>query len=241
MPKRIVDGEALWGSSKIASLPVWAKAELANLIPLALANGVFECDVRSVWSRVYSFNRPEVTPDQVSQILGALEKAQLIHRFKDKNGKFWGYFIGIHKPGRLPPPSRMDSKHVTCGPEPPQRLVRQWLANGSLGLGLGSGSGFGSGKSLNPPIVPPAGGQEPKSTTPTPTKKQYVDWQRQIIEIECGNRSRILRQGDWDSLQGSRAEDVLARIRARGFVARIVPKEEVDSWQTKPKTEMATA
>jgi hypothetical protein len=146
MPKRIIDGEALWGSSKIASLPHWAKAEYANWLPLALANGVFECDVRSIWARVYSFNRPEVTPDQVAQILGAFEKTRLIHKFFDKNGKIWGYFIGIHKEGRLPSPSRINRKEQVCGPEPPKRFLKVYVRNASEGSGSGSGSGSGERK-----------------------------------------------------------------------------------------------
>lgn len=148
MPKRIVDGEALWGSAKIARLAPWAKAEYANLLPLALANGVFECDPRQIWARVYSFNRPEMTPDQVSQVLAQFEKAGLIGRWKDENGKFWGFFIGIDKEGRLPPKSRISRKHGACGPEPPQHLARRWLANGLTGRGRGSG--FGSGREEKP-------------------------------------------------------------------------------------------
>jgi hypothetical protein len=146
MPKRIVDGEALWGSSKIAQLPVWAKAEYANLLPLAGANGTFECDARQIWARVYSFNRPEMTPDQVAQILSAFEKVGLLGRWKEKNGRICGYFIGIHKPGRLPPKSRSDSKHWACGPSLPQHLANRWVSNGSLGLGLGLGLGSGIGE-----------------------------------------------------------------------------------------------
>lgn len=40
MPKRIVDGEGLWRSDKLSEVtPAWIKAEYANLVPLALANG----------------------------------------------------------------------------------------------------------------------------------------------------------------------------------------------------------
>jgi hypothetical protein len=150
MPKRIVDGEALWGSAKIAQLPVWAKAEYANLLPLALANGVFECDARQIWARVYSFNRPEMTPDQVTQVLNNFEKAGLIGRWKDENGKIWGFFIGIDKEGRLPPQSRINRKHGACGPEPPKHLARRWLANGFTGRGRGSGFGSGLGRDERP-------------------------------------------------------------------------------------------
>jgi hypothetical protein len=59
MPKRVVDGEAVWRSDKIASLSEsWMRPEFANLIPLALANGSFECSPRLIWSQVYAYNRP---------------------------------------------------------------------------------------------------------------------------------------------------------------------------------------
>lgn len=51
MPKRIVDGEGLWRSDKLAEVtPAWIKAEYANLVPLALANGSFEANPRRIWS-----------------------------------------------------------------------------------------------------------------------------------------------------------------------------------------------
>jgi hypothetical protein len=48
-----------------------------------------------------------------------------------------------------------------------------------------------------------------------------------------GSKKRLLSSRDWEALQGSRADSVLNRIRSRGFVARIVPPEEVESWQNK--------
>ena len=43
MPKRVVDGEAVWTSRKLKMIePEWVRGEYTNLLPLALANGVFE-------------------------------------------------------------------------------------------------------------------------------------------------------------------------------------------------------
>jgi hypothetical protein len=43
LPKRVVDGEAMWGSRKIASVePIRARVEYSWWLPLAGANGVFE-------------------------------------------------------------------------------------------------------------------------------------------------------------------------------------------------------
>ena len=68
MPKRILDGESLWGSGKLARVePPAFRAEFANLLPLALANGVFEANPRLIWSRVYAFNRPDVSLETVEK------------------------------------------------------------------------------------------------------------------------------------------------------------------------------
>jgi hypothetical protein len=84
MPKRVLDGEALWRSDKLARVqPASFRAEFANLLPLALANGVFEANARRVWSTVYSYNRPEVTVEGVEQILAEFERVGLLLRWTD--------------------------------------------------------------------------------------------------------------------------------------------------------------
>jgi hypothetical protein len=165
MPKRIVDGEGLWRSDKLGQIQAaWIKAEYANLVPLALANGSFEANPRRIWSTVYSYNRPEITLEQVEQILAELERVKLLFRWSDgPSGKEWGYFIGIEKPGRLPAPSRLRQGHEILGQQPPKELLQKFLLgsgtngqpvatqpvpNGSIGFGscfgLGSGKGDGS-------------------------------------------------------------------------------------------------
>lgn len=161
MPKRIIDGEGLWRSDKVAEInPEWIKAEYANLVPLALANGTFEANPRRIWSTVYSYNRSEITLKQVEEVLAEFERVKLLFRWTDvSTGKQWGYFVGIEKPGRLPAPSRLRQGHEILGPEPPRELLRKFLShetigqpvasqpvpNGSIGFGSGSGSGSGSG------------------------------------------------------------------------------------------------
>ena len=83
MPKRVIDGEGLWRSDKLAQIePAWIRAEFANLIPLALANGSLECNPRLIWSRVYTYNRPEITLEQVEKhILAELERVKLLFRW----------------------------------------------------------------------------------------------------------------------------------------------------------------
>ncbi len=73
-------------------------------------------------------------------------------------GKQWGYWVGIGKPGRLPPASRR-GEHEVLGAEPPKAALHAFLSgetnsqptasqtvvNGCLGFGFGFGFGFGSG------------------------------------------------------------------------------------------------
>lgn len=104
MPKRIIDGEALWLSDKIRALPVKFRPEFATILPLSLADGAFECDIKRLWSKVYAYNRPEISLQFVRRMLDAFERVGLISR-GTYDGRIWGYFIGIEKPGRLPSPS----------------------------------------------------------------------------------------------------------------------------------------
>jgi hypothetical protein len=162
VPKRVLDGEALWLSDKLRKLSEKIRPEFANLIPLALANGSFECDPRKIWSRVYSYNRPDVTVQFVEQMLDEFESAKILFRWKDGHGVTWGYWIGIDKPGRLP--SGTDQKHGAKGATVPQDALKSFLSDlvatspvneesaashipvsDRSGFGSGSGSGLGSG------------------------------------------------------------------------------------------------
>jgi hypothetical protein len=172
MHKRIVDGDGIWQSDKIAQVqPPAFRAEFANLIPLATANGTFEVEPRRIWATVYSFNRPDITPEDTNRILDEFERVKLLFRWTEAStGKRWGYWVGIEKAGRLPAESRRGT-HEAIGPEPPkdqlqaflghsaETLVEDQLANGNhaeangqpdgtglcLGLGVGLASGKGSG------------------------------------------------------------------------------------------------
>jgi hypothetical protein len=101
MPARMVDGDALWRSDKLAQVqPPSYRGEYANLIPLALADGTFECNPRRVWADVYSYNRSDITVETVEKILNEFEKVGLLRRTKDELGKIWGFWNGIES--RLP-------------------------------------------------------------------------------------------------------------------------------------------
>lgn len=107
MPKRILDGEALWRSDKLNKVePLEFRAEYANLLPLALADGSFESNPKRVWSDVYSYNRPDVTVDLVEDILKEFERVGLLVQKTDETGKLWGKWVGIES--RLPSDSTKD-------------------------------------------------------------------------------------------------------------------------------------
>ncbi len=181
MNKRILDGAALWKSDKINRIqPEWMRAEYANWIPLALANGSFEADTRRIWASIYSYNRPDISFENAEEIKREFCRVGLLFLWPDEaSGKTWGYFTGIEKPGRLPAKSRLDKKHEPIGPMPPAdalrsyveltrskaldaAMVSQWLANGCLGFGFGSGlgTGLGVGKTPSQKTVSPSSNVE---------------------------------------------------------------------------------
>jgi len=154
MAKRVLDGEGLWRGDKLSRVePTRYRSEYANLLPLALANGAFEANPRRIWSTVYSYNRPDVSPEEVEQILAEFEAVRLLFRWTEpETGKVWGYWVGIDKPGRLPGRSRR-GRNEAVGPEPPAQELRRFMdSNGVHNLPNGNEElpGFGSGSGINP-------------------------------------------------------------------------------------------
>ena len=177
MPKRVIDGDALWVSEKLTTVPEKYRAEYAWILPLAQVNGCFECRPMLVWRTCYSAIRTEWKIDDVAEILDAFEVAKMIFRWK-VDGKTFGFFIGIQKEGRLPKPSdRVKSaKQWQSGMVPAKELAkflgltardvteeygelvasksrvgRELVANGSPtgnGIGIGVGKGEGIGSGV---------------------------------------------------------------------------------------------
>lgn len=140
MPKRIIDGEGLWKSDKLAEIESEFRAEYANLIPLASSNGVFEVNARRIWSTVYSHNRPEITPEIVLEMLREFNRGGLLFTWIDE-GKCWGYWVGIDKPGRLPGISRRGTNEQ-CGPEPPHYDLNKYRKECNYRFAQGAGNGL---------------------------------------------------------------------------------------------------
>jgi hypothetical protein len=174
MPKRVIDGDSLWVSEKLTNVPEKYRAEYAWILPLANANGCFECSPMLVWRTCYSALRTGWSIDDVVGMLDAFEAAKMLFRWK-VDGKTYGFFVGIQKEGRLPKPSdRVKSaKQWQSGMVPTKELAsflgltakkiaedyRDEVATNSRvtrgkvarksptgnGAGVGSGSGLGTG------------------------------------------------------------------------------------------------
>jgi hypothetical protein len=142
MPARLVDGDALWRSKKLKEVPVALRAEYANLLPLAEANGGFEYDPDRVWADVFAFNRPDVTPERCAAILEAYIAAGMLEVY-EQNGKQYGFWVGIDKPGRLPSPAHQ-ARYATLPPVPTSVERKAALAELSAhdqAIGIASSTG----------------------------------------------------------------------------------------------------
>lgn len=161
MAKRILDGEAMWSSKKIASLPEAYRAEYSWLHSLAAANGVFERDDRVIWAKCYAITRPNKSPDDVTAILNDFIAVKLLFPWSAE-GKEWLYWTNSDRPGRLPRKSwqERERKNGRLPPDPPQDTLQTFLHESAHqgraantagpcksvpGSGLGSGLGTGSG------------------------------------------------------------------------------------------------
>jgi len=109
MPKRVIDGEAVWGSDKLTSLPPSAQREYPWLYPLADCNGNFELtNLRAVWGRVYA-SRPDITTEDMASIIGAYNEVGLLFIWQE-NGKRYGHWTNSDRAGRLPRESHRSSQ-----------------------------------------------------------------------------------------------------------------------------------
>lgn len=214
MPKRIIHGEGLWRSDKLARVtPPKYRAEYANLVPLALVNGVFEVNPSRVWAEVYAFNRPEISRDTVVAILKQFEDVGLLFRWTDAAGKAWGYWTGIDKPGRLPPESMR--KHYECGPEPPAELLGAYLSkhNGD-----------------SQPIAPAQAPEQRRKPTKTPLSDDfaisdavrkwakehgYTDLEKHLEHFKGAAKARGYRYADWEAAFQNAIRDNWAKVEKK--------------------------
>lgn len=121
MPKRVVDGEALWTSSKLKKVtPMEWRAHYANWLPLAEANGVFEIDFDILRAKVYPVINPQFSSEDVRLVFNEFVRVGLLTWFADSD-KLFGYFVGIDKSGRLPSEKHL-KRYKDLPPEPPDKF-----------------------------------------------------------------------------------------------------------------------
>lgn len=100
MAKRLIDGDALWMSSKLENVPAKYRAEYAWILPLAEANGCCEYNPTIIWGRCYA-QRPGWNAKKVAEMFDAFVAAKMIFRFKNEaERKTYCFFIGMES--RLP-------------------------------------------------------------------------------------------------------------------------------------------
>jgi hypothetical protein len=128
MPNRVVGGDAISRSDKLLKIePVAFRAEYSYLLTLALANGSFECEPRKIWTNLYAYNRPDFSPERVAEMLDVYERAKMLYRWSDAEGKIWGHWVGQLKAGRLPGAGRIKQGEKVGAPIPVQEM-EAWLA-----------------------------------------------------------------------------------------------------------------
>jgi len=131
MPSRLIDYENLWTSTKLGRLPREEDRE-AFLWIFGMADGhegVFEADPLLIWQKTCAYLRPSHSPATIGRLLDELERVKLLFRFQWK-GKTLGHWVGIKRPGRLPPPSKM-KRSPSKYPGPPQDLLEAFLSEGT--------------------------------------------------------------------------------------------------------------
>jgi hypothetical protein len=142
MPKRIVDGEALWTSGKLKRVqPPEFRLHYANWLPLAEANGVFEVDFDIIRARVYPVIDPSFCSENVRHVYEEFTRVGLLQSWVE-GGKKWAYFVGIEKSGRLPVEAHL-KRYKNLPPSPPISVPD------NPGLSGNSPEGFGSGLVLD--------------------------------------------------------------------------------------------
>jgi hypothetical protein len=167
MPSRMINGDAIWTSMKLLSVPEELRVEYAWVLPSADANGCCEYNPALIFRNCYAMLRDGWTPAKVAALFDALEAAKMVYRF-EHGGKQYAFFLGMEREGRLPKPSER-SRYKNSGSIVPvdglaaflgtdvetiSRQYRDVVARESPlgignGIGLGNGLGIGTGTGHN--------------------------------------------------------------------------------------------
>lgn len=171
MPKRILDGEAMWNSTKLSTVPEALRVEYAWFYPLADCNGSFEItSLRAIHAKV-SVIRPRLVLRKIQRTLDEFERAGLLFVWTE-GGKRYAHWTNSERPGRLPKASDR-YKYQKLAPTVQAEKLAAFLAsvesekspqtgagraiNGRIGfgvgLGLGEGIGEGEGSGVGAPKI----------------------------------------------------------------------------------------
>ena len=135
MPKRVIDGEAMWGSDKLHACPLWARKEYPWLYSLADAFGSFELNLRVIAAKLRP-NRPDLGERKLEAVFGQFSEHGLAFIWSE-NGKLYLHWTGSEAPGRLPTASRRSKRYEKqLAPTVPkkayQSYVKAFTGNGSV-------------------------------------------------------------------------------------------------------------
>lgn len=154
MAKRVLDGDAIWSSDRIAALPEGMRIEYPWLYPLADCNGSFEITNLKVVHGKVSPNRPDLTEKRLADVFVKMYDEGLLfiwqseqkpvawNRKWNKKRKIFAHWTQSEKSGRLPPVSHRSKKYEkVLAPPVPIPLYKKYLrkhghsASTSDGLG----------------------------------------------------------------------------------------------------------
>ena len=125
MPIRLVDGEKAWEADKLAACREEFVPHYFMLLPLAMANGSFEYNLRDITRRVYGKTMPTMTQDQLAAILVQFQRVKLLFSWRTQDGKLWGYWTKIER--RLPPVSQVRRGDYGLGAPVPVEGLAEFL------------------------------------------------------------------------------------------------------------------
>src|SRR5580692_4210964 len=174
MPRRVIDGDCVWASDKIAEcsreVPATSGVYYPWIYPLADAYGCFEItSLRVIHSKICQ-QLPQISLMTVSQIVKDFEDHGLMFTWTE-GGKRFAYWTNSDHPGRLPAPSERSRFARLTPPVPKDKLERYMRKFSSRptresltihsrsthdsltiesgqGIGLGLGIGIGLGKGI---------------------------------------------------------------------------------------------
>lgn len=152
MPRRVIDGEGMWSSSKLERCKEFAIVEYAWLYPLADANGSFELtNLKTIHGKV-AVIRPSLTIDHLRAIFTEFHQNGLLFIW-GIGGKQYGHWTGSDVVGRLPSVSTRQRFAPTAPPVPKNELHEYVMRHSrvhheSLMTGVGVGLGLEKGVGL---------------------------------------------------------------------------------------------